>query len=106
MGGLHDSRSRLARASKGVIVVLLGLCLASCAGGVLDPLGPVGADDAQILIDAGAQGRAVTLLPDAREALRLPPAQRIRKPVPDYGRGADAKPMSTVARQRTSIAAR
>jgi len=33
-------------------VVLLGLCLASCAGGVLDPLGPVGADDAQILIDA------------------------------------------------------
>ena len=52
MGGLHDSRSRLARASKRVIVVLLGLCLASCAGGVLDPLGPVGADDAQILIDA------------------------------------------------------
>ena len=61
---------------------------------------------AQILIDAGAQGRAVPLLPDAREALRLPPAQRIRKPVPDYGRGADAKPMSTVARQRMPIAAR
>lgn len=61
---------------------------------------------AQILVDAGARGKAVPLLPDARKALRLPPAQRIRKPVPDYGRGADAKPMSTVAHQRTPIVAR
>jgi len=52
MGGLHDSRDRLARACKGLIVVLLALSLASCSGGVLDPLGPVGADDATILIDA------------------------------------------------------
>jgi cytochrome o ubiquinol oxidase subunit 2 len=52
MGGLHDSKCRLARACKGSIVVMLALCLASCRGGVLDPLGPVGADDATILIDA------------------------------------------------------
>lgn len=51
MGGLHDSKCRWARACQGSIVVLLALCLASC-GGVLDPLGPVGADDATILIDA------------------------------------------------------
>src|SRR4051794_34640689 len=57
MGGLHNSKSRLARAgtgaiAKGLIVALLGLCLASCTGGVLDPLGPVGKDDATIMIDA------------------------------------------------------
>ena len=52
MGGLRDPRCLMARAGKGAIVVLLGLCLASCSGGVLDPLGPVGADDATIMIDA------------------------------------------------------
>jgi len=60
---------------------------------------------AQILIDAGAPGRAVPLLPDAREALRLPLPQRQRKPVPDYGRGADAKPMAA-PRIRTPIEVR
>jgi cytochrome o ubiquinol oxidase subunit 2 len=30
----------------------LPLTLSACAGGILDPIGPVGADDAQILIDA------------------------------------------------------
>jgi cytochrome o ubiquinol oxidase subunit II len=34
------------------IVSLLALGLASCSGGVLDPVGPVGANDAQILINA------------------------------------------------------
>lgn len=50
MGGLQGSKG--ARACKGSIASLLGLSLASCSGGVLDPLGPVGADDATILIDA------------------------------------------------------
>lgn len=61
---------------------------------------------AQILVDAGAQGHVVQLLPDAREALRLPLAQRQRKPVPDYGRGADAKPMTTAQRARTPLEVR
>ena len=60
---------------------------------------------AQILIDAGASGHAVQLLPDAREALRLPLAQRQRKPVPDYGRSADAKPMAS-PRIRTPVEVR
>jgi cytochrome o ubiquinol oxidase subunit 2 len=54
MGSLHDSKGLLARACKGLIVGLVSLGLASCRGGVLDPLGPVGADDATILIDATA----------------------------------------------------
>jgi cytochrome o ubiquinol oxidase subunit II len=54
MGGLHNSKGLLARACKGLIAGLLSLGLASCRGGVLDPLGPVGADDATILIDATA----------------------------------------------------
>ena len=52
MRGLHISKGQLARTCKGSIVALLSLGLASCRGGVLDPLGPVGADDATILIDA------------------------------------------------------
>src|SRR4051812_41520457 len=54
MGGLHNSKGLSARACKGLIAGLLSLGLASCRGGVLDPLGPVGADDATILIDATA----------------------------------------------------
>src|SRR3954451_4034626 len=54
MGGLHNSKGLLARACKGLIAGLLILGLASCAGGVLDPLGPVGVGDATILIDATA----------------------------------------------------
>src|SRR3954469_2456200 len=52
MGGLHNSKGLLARACKGLMAGLLSLGLASCRGGVLDPVGPVGADDAKILIDA------------------------------------------------------
>ena len=54
MGGLHNSQGRLGRSCKSLTVGLVSLSLASCRGGVLDPLGPVGADDATILIDATA----------------------------------------------------
>ncbi|MBT2187586.1 tRNA (adenosine(37)-N6)-threonylcarbamoyltransferase complex dimerization subunit type 1 TsaB [Sphingobium nicotianae] len=52
---------------------------------------------AQILIDAGARGRAIPLLPDARDVLLLPDALRALPPRPVYGRGADAKPMAGVS---------
>ncbi|HKV15707.1 MAG TPA: ubiquinol oxidase subunit II [Reyranella sp.] len=52
MAGLQIWSSRSARACRGPAVGLLGLGLASCSGGVLDPLGPVGEGDATILIDA------------------------------------------------------
>ena len=52
MGGLHFSQSALARACRRGILGLSSLGLASCSGGVLDPLGPVGAGDAKILINA------------------------------------------------------
>jgi len=50
---------------------------------------------AALLIEAGVRAEAVPLLPDAREAFRLSPRQRTRPARPDYGRGADAKPMAT-----------
>jgi heme/copper-type cytochrome/quinol oxidase subunit 2 len=34
-----------------LIASVLSLCLSACSRGVLDPLGPVGADDASILFD-------------------------------------------------------
>jgi cytochrome o ubiquinol oxidase subunit 2 len=49
MGGL---RVALRSACRVATVGLPSLCLASCAGGILDPLGPVGADNATILINA------------------------------------------------------
>src|SRR4051794_29027371 len=52
MGGLQVSKGALARAHRGSILGLFSLGLASCSGGVLDPIGPVGAGDATILIDA------------------------------------------------------
>src|SRR3954452_10202706 len=52
MRGLHLSKGALARAHRGSILGLVCLGLTSCSGGVLDPLGPVGAGDATILIDA------------------------------------------------------
>ncbi|WP_264605096.1 tRNA (adenosine(37)-N6)-threonylcarbamoyltransferase complex dimerization subunit type 1 TsaB [Sphingobium sp. B11D3D] len=55
---------------------------------------------AQTLVDAGARGQAVPLLPDARAVFRLPVTQRTRPPVPDYGRGADAKPMAALSKPR------
>src|SRR6201996_8711255 len=61
MRGLHISKGQLARTCKGSIVTLLSLGLVSCRGGVLDPLGPVGADDATILIDALAIMLAIVI---------------------------------------------
>lgn len=52
MGGWHFSQHTLARACRSATLGLSSLCLASCSGGVLDPLGPVGAGDAKILINA------------------------------------------------------
>src|SRR3954471_1326223 len=54
MADLQRSKGALSRACRVAMVFPLGLCLASCAGGVLDPLGPVGAGDATILINATA----------------------------------------------------
>src|SRR3569832_1112882 len=61
MRGLHISKGLLARACKCLIVGLLCLGMASCRGGVLDPLGPVGSDDATILIDATAIMLAIVI---------------------------------------------
>ena len=52
MAGLQVPKRLLAHAWRAPIPGLLVLSLASCSGGVLDPLGPVGAGDATILIDA------------------------------------------------------
>ena len=41
-----------AQAARRSVPAVPGLGLAACSGGVLDPAGPVGADDARILIDA------------------------------------------------------
>lgn len=50
---------------------------------------------AQTLISArGGQGEAVPLLPDARCIGLLPQSLRSLPPRPNYGRGADAKPMA------------
>src|SRR3954467_4490237 len=54
MADLQLSKGALFRACRVAMACLLALCLASCAGGVLDPLGPVGAGDATILINATA----------------------------------------------------
>src|SRR3954471_12272952 len=61
MGGLRVSKSLLVRTCKGSILGLVGIGLASCSGGVLDPLGPVGADDATILIDTTAIMLAIVI---------------------------------------------
>lgn len=42
----------IAKVVRGVGAGLPGLALAGCAGGILDPVGPVGADDSKIFIDA------------------------------------------------------
>ena len=52
MRGLRRRKGASARACRGPLLGLVSLGLASCSGGVLDPLGPVGAGDATILIDA------------------------------------------------------
>jgi cytochrome o ubiquinol oxidase subunit 2 len=45
-------RDAVARAWRGLLLVQSGLILAGCSGGVLDPVGPVGADAGQTLIDS------------------------------------------------------
>jgi cytochrome o ubiquinol oxidase subunit 2 len=60
MGVLEVSKGALARAPRGAVLGV-SLCLASCSGGVLAPLGPVGADDATILIDATAVMLAIVV---------------------------------------------
>jgi cytochrome o ubiquinol oxidase subunit 2 len=52
MGVWHFCRHTLARARRRAVLGLCCLNLAACSGGVLDPLGPVGAGDAKILINA------------------------------------------------------
>ncbi|MEP9396421.1 ubiquinol oxidase subunit II [Mesorhizobium sp. KR2-14] len=52
MGWLQPPKNALRRACRGGLPCLLSTGLASCSGGVLDPLGPVGADNATILINA------------------------------------------------------
>ena len=54
MGRLAAASKSRARAARVRLWAALGACapLAGCSGGVLDPVGPVGANDAKILIDA------------------------------------------------------
>src|SRR4051794_10518521 len=52
MRGLPFSRRASGLLHRSSMLALLGLGLASCSGGVLDPVGPVGAGDAKILINA------------------------------------------------------
>lgn len=49
---------------------------------------------AQTLVAARGTGEAIPLLPDARCIDLLAPALRTLPPRPNYGRGADAKPMA------------
>jgi cytochrome o ubiquinol oxidase subunit 2 len=52
MGGSQVPTSAAVCAFRASMLALSSVGLAACSGGVLDPLGPVGADDATILIDA------------------------------------------------------
>src|SRR5215813_6986041 len=52
MGDLHISIRTGTRVYRAAVVALLSPGLVACSGGVLDPLGPVGADDATMLINA------------------------------------------------------
>ncbi len=61
MGRLHSSSSVCASACSRVSVALASIALASCSGGVLDPIGPVGANDAKILINATAIMLAIVI---------------------------------------------
>jgi len=48
------------------------------------------------LVEAGVVASAVDIVPDARATLLLPHALSALLPIPQYGRGADAKPMVRV----------
>lgn len=50
---------------------------------------------AEAFVAQRGSGTALALLPDARAALRLPPAAIFADPGPIYGRAPDAKPMAT-----------
>ena len=52
MGDSQFPPTALTRAWSRAMLAVASLCLASCSGGVLDPVGPVGAGDAKILINA------------------------------------------------------
>jgi cytochrome o ubiquinol oxidase subunit II len=52
MSGRKPSKGGSFRARRACICIALVAGLASCSGGVLDPVGPVGEGDAKILIDA------------------------------------------------------
>lgn len=52
MARLPVWKGALTRICRGSVFTLFSLALAGCTRGVLDPVGPVGADDAAILIDA------------------------------------------------------
>jgi len=60
MSGLSVSKAALLRACRVAVPAFAGLTLTSC-GGVLDPVGPVGAGDARILIDATAIMLAIVI---------------------------------------------
>jgi tRNA threonylcarbamoyladenosine biosynthesis protein TsaB len=49
------------------------------------------------LVAAGVRAEAIDAVPDARATILLPPALSIVRPVPFYGRGADAVPMAAAA---------
>lgn len=49
---------------------------------------------AEALVAQRGSGTALTMLPDARAALRLPPGAIFGDPGPIYGRAPDAKPMA------------
>jgi cytochrome o ubiquinol oxidase subunit II len=52
MAGLQVPKGTLARGCRSSVLGVFSLGLASCSGGVLDPIGPVGRGNASILIDA------------------------------------------------------
>ena len=57
-----EDGAMLSRAgSRLIVLALAAMALSGCRGGVLDPLGPVGADDATILIDALAIMLAIVI---------------------------------------------
>ncbi len=61
---------------------------------------------AQILVGArGGEGEAHPLLPDARCIGLLPESLRTLPPRPNYGRGADAKPMASAVSSAATIVA-
>lgn len=66
--------------------------IADLATQLADPV--IFGSGAQTLVAARGHGAAVPLLPDARRTVLLPPTLRTLPPSPNYGRGADAKPMA------------